>query len=589
MLVTLLGPSLAAQQRALRDTLPGDSIRTDTVDLTKRFLEAQAKGNVSTPVFPLVGVEGPQPPSSRVVIGRDSIEWHNAETLGDLLMRVPGVYLWRGGFVGRPENANFQGRGATALEYYLDGLPYIPIGPDSVGVDPALFALSLLDQVVIERWPGQLRVYLYTRRHDRIAPASRIGLGSGNRKFARYIGALEKRFQSGIGFGMAADFISIPTVSGESSDYSNSAFWLQAGYLPRARFGVQYQLVVNNPRRDPYVSNGLSIGAPLDGQRSDMQLRAFYGRPEDGQGTRIDLLYGRTGWHGTGVDNQVNQGGAVFSYRSATFGATASAFNRSRWTPFDIRAGLSWAPVSRLSLSADAGYQTHDLDRRSEWVGLRAGLRLPGSLTLSGAARTGSIVAAPALVLTPAQKVTDLQGTLDWQSRPAGLELGYARTDAFQPLPYQPYPTIPSLAALGRTDWVTVHARITPVSWITLDSWYSDPRGTGSPDGQPPTHSLTTGTIRSKFWRTFPSGAFDFKAQIGMEAWSDGISGRDSTGVPIALPGRTFFRSLIELQILSFTIYWDRWNLAAQRGGYVPGFDLPTYAYTFGVRWEFRN
>jgi len=110
------------------------------------------------------------------VFDRDSIEWGHASTVGDLLLQVPGVYLWRGGFVGRPEPVNYQGRGATSAEYYLDGLPYVATGVDSVAVDPALFSLSFLDRIEVERWPGLLRVHLVTRRHDRRAPRSRIGI-----------------------------------------------------------------------------------------------------------------------------------------------------------------------------------------------------------------------------------------------------------------------------------------------------------------------------------------------------------------------------------------------------------------------------
>jgi hypothetical protein len=58
-----------------------------------------------------------------------------------------------------------------------------------------------------------------------------------------------------------------------------------------------------------------------------------------------------------------------------------------------------------------------------------------------------------------------------------------------------------------------------------------------------------------------------------MEAWGDGVIGRDASGQPIPLRGATFFRSLIEVQLDRFTIYWDRVNLRANQETYVPGFD----------------
>jgi hypothetical protein len=217
--------TLSAQ--TLDDTLYSDSLDQDTVDYTARFLEAQEQVGVRVPTMPVPGQAGPRPALTRIVFDRDSIEWGHASTVGDLLLQVPGVYLWRGGFVGRPEPVNYQGRGATSAEYYLDGLPYVATGVDSVAVDPALFSLSFLDRIEVERWPGLLRVHLVTRRHDRRAPRSRIGIARGDRDFARYEAELERRGESGVGFVVGGDYLSSPTASGAGSGYSNTQIWVQ--------------------------------------------------------------------------------------------------------------------------------------------------------------------------------------------------------------------------------------------------------------------------------------------------------------------------------------------------------------------------
>ena len=49
---------------------------------------------------------------------------------------------------------------------------------------------------------------------------------------------------------------------------------------------------------------------------------------------------------------------------------------------------------------------------------------------------------------------------------------------------------------------------------------------------QPPRHTRVQVTYRSKFWRTFRSGAFDLKVQIAAEFWTDGIGGYDAAGSP---------------------------------------------------------
>ena len=178
----------------LRPPADSTSVRRPSDNPDDRYLEAQKKIGVVLPVMPRLAEGAPEPAFARTVFDRDSIEWVNAETVGDLLARIPGVFLWRGGRRGRPEMANYLAHGATAVQYVLDGMPYVPAGPDSVSVDPGLFALSFLDRVEVERWPGRLEVRLYTRRHDRLAPRSRIAVAAGSDRLALYA---DQRFAPG--------------------------------------------------------------------------------------------------------------------------------------------------------------------------------------------------------------------------------------------------------------------------------------------------------------------------------------------------------------------------------------------------------
>jgi len=587
LLLTLPLP-LAAQ--IPQDTVPSDTLRRDTVNTTERYLEAQAALGVRLPVLPHLGTEGPRAPLSRMVLERDSLEWALAETVGDLLQRVPGVYLWRAGWVGRTEYPNYQARGPASVEYLLDGMPYLPIGPDSIGVDPSFFSLSLFERVDIEHWPGLLRVSLYTRRHRLKAAGSRIGISSGDKEIARYTAALERRYLSGIGFGMGGERMVAPTASGESSDFDITNIWLQLGYIPNDRLGFQAQFITSNPDRKPFVDLGDTLELALKGRRSDALIRGFWRNRPDEQGLRVDVLFGRTAWKGMGFRDEIRQGGVAVGWRSPTAGLTARALNRSRFTPWDFRVDAGWTPVAGVSVSGEAGYQTHDAERSSRWVGLRGGLSLPLGLVAAGALRSGSIVAAPALLNDQAQDITDWRASLRWERPWAALEVGYAETGAYRPPSYRPFlPSIAGLAGAPKTEWVTLNWRLAPRQWLTLEGWYSDPTGGNTPDGLPATHSLTTATIRSKFWRTFPSGIFDLKAQVSYESFGDGVIGRDTTGAALTLDGASFWRTMIEIRLDKFILYWDRFNLQASRKTYVPGFKIPNFGSTFGVRWEFTN
>ncbi len=575
----------------LDDTLEADTLAQDTVDYTARFLDAQGQAAVRVPAMPVAGARGPAPALTRIVFTRDSIEWGHASTLGDLLTQVPGVYLWRGGFIGRPEPVNYQGRGATSVEYVLDGLPYLAAGVDSIAVDPALLSISFLDRIEVERLPGLLRVHLFTLRHDRRAPLSRIGIARGDQDFARYEGALTRRGESGVGFGLAADYLSSPTASGASSSYSNTQILAQGGYVPSARFGVQLQLLRSGPNRRPFVSDALSgesTGLGFNATRTDAQLRlALRSRP-DGLGSSLDLVYGRTAWDGAEVDQRIHHIGGWLGYRAAAASFGASAMHRTRWTPLDLRGTAGWSPSPAVTTGAELVYQRHRGGRNSGFVVLSAGLQPIRGLALTGTARVGNQVAAPAVVSDTAQRLRDFRASLGWERERVAFEVGWARTSAFSPFGYAEFPRIPSLAPAPDVDWITLGARVHPLRWIALEGWYSDP-GAGSPDGIPPTHSVAAVTLRSKFLRQFPSGIFDLKLRLSMESWGTGTIGRDEAGAPIPLRGATFLRSLVQIQLQSFSLYWDRGNLTRTERTYVPGFGIPNFGTTFGVRWDFLN
>jgi hypothetical protein len=586
-----LRSSVAAAQ-ILDDTLAPDSLAEDTVDYTARFLEARQQVGVRAPILPLLEPPGPKPALTRTVFTRDSIEWGHAATVGDLLTQIPGVFLWRGGFIGRPEPVNYQGRGATSAEYYLDGLPYLPAGVDSIAVDPALFSISFLDRIEVERWPGLLRVHLFTRRHDRLAPRSRIAIARGDGDFARYEGSLERRFTNGMGFAIAADYLNSPTASGSSSSYSNTQVWFQGSYVPTPRLGFQYQLVRSGPNRRPFVvAEPLpndTIGIGFDATRTDAQFRASWGASEESAGPRIDLLYGRTGWDGAGIEQRISQFGGAFAYRTPTFSLGASGLHRTRWTPLDVRGTIGWNPVSAVTASAEAVHQRHDGGRNSDYVAFCAGLQPVRGLSLTGSARVGEMVAAPAIPSDTAQEISDYGAAIAWERERLGVRLAFSRTAPFSPFGYSEFPRIAAIGPAPEIDWLTASVRLAPLRWITLEGWYSDPREV-TPEGIPPTHSMTAVTLRSKFLRQFPSGIFDLKLRLTVESWGTGVIGRDDTGAPVRLGGATFFRSLLQVQLQNFSLFWDRGNLSSTQLTYVPGFEIPAYGSVFGVRWEFLN
>lgn len=593
------------------DATRADSLRTDSLraarrdstrvaaayDPTARYLAGERLRLTKVPVLPRAGDDGPRPPLARIVLTADSIEWNGAETVSDLLTRVPGVFVWRAGWVGRAEVPTYQARGSTAVEYWLDGIPYLPLGADSVAVDASLFSLRFLERVEIERWPGMLRVRLYTREHDRLAARSELGIATGSGQFTRYQATLEHRSRSGVGATIAADYLN-SGLNGAADAYRNTQLWAQMSLVRSPRFGMSAQLFRSRPLRqgiDDAIGGVLEPG--FHGTRSELQLRgSFHPHATTETATRgvalgpsLDLLLARSAWDDSLLSQHVYSAGAIGAYRAREASATLTAFYRSRWTPADLMVQLGWTPVTALGLWTEGRYQQHDGSRRSRSAGVHAALTLPYGFVIGGAGRIGRIVSAPAIASDTAQPIADGQVTFSFERRRLGFEVGYGSNDGFQPQAFPQFGAVPIIPAQPRLGWLSAAGHLSPLPWLTFESWFTTPRPLRTAQGQPPALAITRGTIHSKFLRVFPSGIFDLKLQLSVEHWSDGVLGTDLSGAPVRTPYTNFVSSLVEVRLGGLALYWEQRNLTAGAKSYVPGYPIPRYARALGARWQFSN
>lgn len=589
------------------DSARVDSTRRDTTDYTALFLRSQQEARRPAPVPPRIGIGTLLPAGSRFVIDRDSITWSGAETVSDVLTRVPGVFLLRGGWLGRPELPNYQGHGAASVEYLVDGIPYLPIGGDTLMVDPSMLPLSLIDRMEIERLPGQLRVWLFTHRNDRVAPFSRIGVASGDLRIERYQGELEKRSVRGPGFSLSFDHLGVPAQPGQSGAYTNTQGIVRLSYVRSPRAGVEAQFWQSSLNREAVLDGTDTLSEARHGRRRDFSARVYY-TGGGLLGPRVDLLLSRTQWvdeiRGDSVvqedsstvfekyHRQLTQAGLLFGLRSRAAELNGSAFLRSHWTRIELTSRGSFAPTQWFTASVEGVLQRHSLSRSSKWVTARGGVTLPLGFSASAVWRYGDRVYYPMIRTDSAQHLDDRSVGMQWHSSFADLEGTFITNAPFRPASYDQYPTIAFIApsdVLTRTDWVTVSGRISPRQWISVSGWFSNP-ARYTPEGQPPKHAMISATIQSKFLPTFKSGIFNLKLSVSMERWGAGVLGQTADSLPITLPAVTYYRGYIGLQLGSFTAYYDRYNLqGTQNVFHVPGLAVPGFASTFAVRWEFRN
>jgi hypothetical protein len=532
---------------------------------------------------------GPLAPGSRHTFTRDSLAWTNAETLSDLLGAIPGVYLARGGFIGQSEYVIYGGRGAATLEVYWDGMPMAPVGGDSVYHDAARIYLTALRRVDVEVLPATLRVYLVSERHETLEDRSVIRVMSGDYASAQYAGLFQKRWKSGLGLGLSGNFTGSNGFSGANRSDHVFDVGARLEWLPSPRAGAIYQIRRQNQDRDAVTVAG-DTGAPFrKGVRTDAQFRVFASSQPHGAGLAGELLLGSSGWgHDSLLGEQgVHQVATTLRYTNprAAFELAGRLADVRVTRTLGARAAL--APVPWVVLSGDAG--------TDHLTGNRSGRRAHGVIalfrgpfSLVGEMAWTDAVQGPALRQDTARRALDRSFRAGFDTRLLSGHGGLAERDAYAPLPLPDLPLIAALNPSTRSTVFLADGKIQPLKSLTLDGWYANPIR-GRADFQPPTHGRAQLTFRSKFWRTFRSGAFDLKLQLAMESWSRGTAGVSRSGSPQTLNGITFYEAFVSFQIVGFTAFWDLRNAYNSRVGYVPGMPYPRNAQTFGVRWEFFN
>lgn len=582
-LLLLCGGAAGAQI----DTLPPDTTASDT---TARDTTARDTSAVDLPTFPLEVVPGPLASGMRYVFDADSLRFSNVFTLSDLLSHVPGVYVARGGFFGQAEYVLYAGRGARALEIFRDGVPYLPLGRDSLFIDPARISLAAVERVEVLPLPGVLRVYLVTRRQESTHAYSAVGIVSGERDIARYRATFAQRWRGGFGLALVVERPDIRGAPGtSSSSFADDEVWVHAEYTRTPRFGVSYQVVSSSWDRDP--ENNLVDGWTF--KRRDGVLRLFAAPSGAAQGLRVQLTLATTSTE-TETDSAAasrSNSQVVFDAAQVWGRAQASAAVRlsDRQRPLQVEARASWSPVRSVTLGAEARHSRYSGGRSGGRALAYGGLELPLGVVLRGEMVWSEELQAPLVSSDTPQETIDLAWALRWERRWVTLEVGGGRRDGFRP---DSAPaglrSIDSLGATPGTDFTRVAGAVRPVPWLSVAGWYVHPR-TAAGDFEPPHHARVSATFFSRFLRAFPSGIFALRGEAAAESWSTGLVGGFTDGSRNQLIGATFLDYDLQLQIGDVTAYWVMRNAYAMRASYVPGLGYPKRVQYYGVQWHFKN
>lgn len=557
-----------------------DTTRPDTTaaDTLERFL----------PVFAPAMARGPLPRGARFGFDADSLVLSNITTLGDLLGHLPGVYVARGGWFGAAEIAVYGGHGPLGLELYWDGVPVLPLGRDSLWLDPARVPLAPLERIDVQVLPSTLRVFLVTRRARSSVPRTEVRISTGVNSIAQYRAGFAKRWRSGIGLSLSADYRNIDGISGSSTTAFNSVdFWLRAEYV-KPRFGVSYQIVSSVWDR----GGATPVVDAWKQRRVDGLFQGFLASRDDGLGARMTVTVARTAISNDTLipDRRLLQGSVELSETRPRASASVTVRFQGAERPFQLEALAAWKPVPFFTLAADARRSQYGAKGHGTRGHVSAGLALPFGVSIRAEASRIEDFQAPLVRTDSFQRATDVAAYARWERRFITLEGGVVQRDSFRPRGFAA--GIRPVASLGpspRSRYASFFVALRPLPGVHLSGWYFDPiRGGG--DFEPPTHGRVSATFFSKFWRVYKSGAFALRGEVAAESWSrSNLGGRDAAGAQLPLGPASFVESNIQLRIGEFTAYWLTRNYNGMRGSYVAGLSYPKYAQYYGVQWYFRN
>jgi hypothetical protein len=591
---------LAAQQPTRPDTARRDTVRRDSTPFSdpappQRLSDTAATDTVDVdsvrPVLPALTPPGPFSRNGRWVFDEDALVYLGALDLAELLAHVPGTFVVRGGWFGQSSAISYAGQGAASVELYWDGYRLDPLGADSAAIDLGRISLGLVRRVEVEVLPTVLRVYFVSDTQPFRRALTEASFATGDATTNTYLIRYLNRWRSGAGLGLGVNWFGTdgpPTSAGSVADLT---LWAKGTWTPSPLVGVELQLLSYAAKHDSLLINGAAgTGIPgANDTRRDLFVRGYFGSRADGLGLRFDALLGGTTYRDSvGTERALSQAAATASYRLTNASAEVSARIRDALTPLELGVRGAWSPGPWLALSGFARSQQHGGARSSTELGGAAELRA-GPFALHGAFRWRDAVARPDFAADTAQQVSDWSSGVSYAGRRLWLDVSFSRHGYFEAPAWDVFRRqLPRLTAIDVTTLTTAF-RVRPRDWLTLSGWYRHPLDPLLASYEPPHHTRVALTFRSRMLPRYRRGVFDMVIEASLEGWSDGVAGRDGTGIEIRLLGATSYNYLFEMRLVGAVLFWTMRNVGVERYALIPGIEQARALQRFGVKWEFTN
>jgi hypothetical protein len=541
-----------------------------------------------------------------------------ALNLADLLDRVPGVTTMRSGWIPGLHAASFNGDPGR-IRIFLDGIEMDGIEPRNGGaLDLTDIQLWTLDEVVIERAPGEVRVWLRTSTVIKTTPYTRVDIFTGDLNTNGFRGLFARRWRNGFLLQLGGQQVATQTgrvsafgapAGGTTSqrlrgDGTIQGFMARTGWA-RGRLSVDAFASSVSRDRDAHTPRPDFDSLPgFKGGRREGYLRFGFGDTTRGFWTQALTGALRTRQEGDSAAAAVSTSPPTDStavaapldtIRSQTQHLIAVGYRGARWSVSvanrarPINGALRHAPVVRAGATVwkveVGGYSERNGRDSTDRTDLFARVRPLSWLTLTA----GRSSRAPDDT-TGRPETSTLRTEAAVRLRTVWIGGGVlrdaARMYANPVLIGAPVATLTSRASQGLLIsahgrlYKDVHLDVQALRWD--DAQYSRPK----------TQLRVELALLSEWRRRFPKGEFSINARLlydrrGGVPFFYGVANGEAI-VRITEPAQVA-TGLLELRIQRATLFYQYRNLTGGQYEQIRGITMPPAVQMYGVRWEFWN
>ncbi|MGQ0650032.1 MAG: TonB-dependent receptor [Gemmatimonadaceae bacterium] len=594
-----------ARARARTDSLAKarlDSLAADSLYREDLALLAAQRRRADSIKFPVAAAEVPVLTEHPGVLRWDRAQLHayGALTLGDFLESVPGLTVFRTGWIGSPEQAAYLGD-FSGIRVFYDGVELDALDQRNGGlVDLSFVQIWQLEDIRIERGASELRVHLRSWRVRSVTPVTRVDIGTGDLQTNGYRGFFGRRFSRGEVLQIAGYQYSTrdPRSIGDADQLSlfGRAGWAARGFSLDLSFLRTRRERTEQPRVRSIDRDNLP---PIDATFLDAFARLAY--TDTLRGWWTQLIASRSSHKQSRI---LSEDAATGGLPSDTTASDSTAFSTSRR---QYVMAFGW---SRQALSLSATARMREMDGAHKVSAMLRGSWDAPRLALSGTAERRNEV-----------DFTRVEGSARFVPL-SFLALSVAASRTFhddttitgRPLAYRAEAALryKRLWLGGGTLYRDPARLVAPILFDTGFRGLADPSATGvittirgkfykdvgldvvalkwdAERGFKPTYQTRSQLYVDTSWPSrFPSGNLNILAAITHEYRTPVAFPADSSAVLLSSQYRTL-GFLLEIRLLQATLSYQFRNILNAEYSQVPGFLLPRPVQFYGVRWNFFN